>query len=102
VVPGDTPDDLAIILCAIAVFPSKRSVNATRGADWKVLAGFVADRRHPHHAVYHAPRTLDRGIRRSHSDAAETLCPKALAGLRDLTMLGSRAEDANLNAGHSR
>jgi len=87
----------AIILCALPVFASQRSVYAKGGADWKVLAAFVAERRSADQAVYYAPRTSDRGARGPTSRTAETLYPEAFAGLRDLTLLGSAAAEANLN-----
>ena len=85
-----------IILCALPVFASQRTVYAKGGADWKVLAAFVAERRGPDQAVYYAPRTGEREARGATSRTAEILYPDAFAGLRDLTVLGSPAAEANL------
>jgi hypothetical protein len=86
-----------MVLLALPIFLSQRGVYAKSGADWKVVAAFVAARRAPDQAVYFAPRTPPKtdvvGIT---GRTAQVLHPDAFAGMRDLTLVSTPAADANL------
>ncbi len=86
-----------IVALIVPIYISQRGAYAKSGADWKFAAEFVAARRGPDQAVYFAPRTPPRtevvGIT---GRTAQTLYPRAFAGLRDLTLVSTPAADADL------
>lgn len=86
-----------IILLTLPVYLSQRTSYAKSGADWNQVAAFVASRRGPDQAVYFAPRTPPRaGVVGITSRTASVLYPADFADLRDLTLVSTAAQDADL------
>jgi len=86
-----------LVLLALPVYTSQRTLHAKRGADWKAVAAFVRERRGPDQAVYFAPRTpTTSNTIRSTSRTAAVLYPDAFEGVRDLTLVSTAAADGDL------
>ncbi len=85
-----------IVLLSLPVYLSQRDVYAKSGADWKTISGFVAAHRAPDQAIYFAPRTPQTEEVGITSRIAQILYPEPFAGLRDLTLVKTPAEDASL------
>ena len=92
-----------IILLALPIFVSQRSVYAKAGADWKPIAEFVAGPPGPNQAAYFAPRvppTCD--VVTITSRTAKTLYPGGFDPLRDLTLVSTAAAEPTCSAARSR
>ena len=86
-----------IILLALPIFASQRTVYAKAGADWKPIAEFVEAHPGPNQAAYYAPRVPPPGeVVTITSRTVKTLYPGVFDPLRDLTLVSSAAADANL------
>ncbi len=86
-----------IILLALPIFASQRTVYAKAGADWKPIAEFVQAHPGANQAAYFAPRVPPTSdVVTITSRTAKTLYPGVFDPLRDLTLVSSAAEDANL------
>jgi mannosyltransferase len=86
-----------IVLLALPIFVSQRGVHAKSGADWKPIAEFVMAHPGPNQAAYFAPRVPPTSdVVTITSRTAKTLYPGVFDPLRDLTLVSSAAEDANL------
>ena len=86
-----------VVLLALPVYLSQRTVHAKNGSDWSEAAAFVAAHARPGEAVYFTPRypvtaelvgQTTRGVR--------TAYPAAFTDLRDVTMLRTPVQDDNL------
>lgn len=86
-----------VVLLALPVYLSQRTLHAKNGSDWSAAAAFVAAHARPGDAVYFTPRypvtselvgRTTRGVR--------TAYPAAFDGLRDVTLLRTPVQDDNL------
>jgi len=86
-----------ILVLAVPVYASQRTVYAKGGADWKQVSQFVADHRGPGDAVYFAPRQVPvGGVIGLTSRTAAILYPAAYAGMVDLTLVSTPAQSGDL------
>jgi mannosyltransferase len=89
---------ISIILLALPVYVSQREVHAKSGADWSVVAGYIQEHKTANDAVYFSPRYPPAGdhvlltLRR-----VAVAYPDAFAGLRDLTVDTTGAQDGTLD-----
>jgi mannosyltransferase len=87
-----------VLVATVPVYVSQRTVYAKSSTDWSGVAGFVAANRGPRQAVYFAPRYPVTGpLVGQTARGVQTAYPDAFAGLRDLTLLRTPVQDADLS-----
>lgn len=86
-----------VVLLALPVYASQRTTYAKGGADWQQVAAFVDAHPGANRAVYFAPRVPPADdVVTITSRTAQTLYPQTFAGVRDLTLVRTAAEQADL------
>lgn len=87
-----------VLLTTAPVYVSQRTVYAKSSTDWSGVARFVAANRGERQAVYFAPRYPVTGpLVGQTARGVRTAYPAAFEGLRDLTLLRTPVQDANLS-----
>jgi mannosyltransferase len=89
---------ISIVLLALPVYVSQREEHAKSGTDWSAVAGYIQEHKTANDAVYFSPRYPPVGdqvlltLRR-----VAVAYPDAFAGLRDLTVDTTGAQDGTLD-----